>query len=277
MNRPVVYPGPEGAHSAAAAEALFPAAGRVPLPTFRAVADSVAAAEASYGILPIESSLIGAIAETHDLVYDTPLSIVGETVIAVQHALLALGPTPVEELRTIRSHPAALEQCRSFLARIPHIQLVATPTTSDAAREVAEKGDPTEAAIASPKAAELYELEVVDDHVGDDEAFTRFVSLATHTLVEPAEGRTFRTALSFLTDHRPGALHRAIEPFASSAIDMVQLVSRPLPKSHWRYRFDVVIAGHLRDPAVHEALAEVSRRSRQLRVLGCYEADERRP
>src|SRR5207253_1678531 len=155
----------------------------------------------------------------------------GETVISVQHSLLASERTPLEELRTIRSHPAALEQCRTWLSRVPHVRLVATATTSDGAREVAERGDPTEAAIASPKAAELYGLQVVDDDVGDHEAFTRFVSLATHTLVVPAEGRAFRTAVSFLTDHRPGALHRAIEPFAGSGIDMVQLVSRPLPKS----------------------------------------------
>jgi chorismate mutase/prephenate dehydratase len=118
---------------------------------------------------------------------------------------------------------------------------------------------------------------VLAENVGDHpEAYTRFVAIATHIALERGEG-TFRTALSFVTDHRPGALNRAIEPFARFDVDLVQLVSRPIPQTPWRYRFDAVLAGHPLDPPVRGALREATAQTRLLRVLGAYQvrdADE---
>jgi chorismate mutase/prephenate dehydratase len=85
-------------------------------------------------------------------------------------------------------------------------------------------------------------------------------------------GEVWRTAFSFVTDHRAGALHNAIEPFARLGIDLVQLVSRPIPASPWTYRFDAVLAGHPLDPATRHALTEVRQRVRRLRVFGSYPA-----
>ncbi len=104
------------------------------------------------------------------------------------------------------------------------------------------------------------------------EAYTRFVSVATYMRLD-ANGKPWRTAFSFVTDHQPGALHRAIDPFARLGIDLVQLVSRPIPHSPWRYRFDAVLGGHPLDPVVGEAFGEVRARTRQLRVFGSYPAD----
>jgi prephenate dehydratase len=86
------------------------------------------------------------------------------------------------------------------------------------------------------------------------------------------EGESWRTAFSFATDHRPGALHKAIEPFGRHSLDLVQLVSRPIPSTPWRYRFDAVLAGHPLDPIVTETLAEVQGLTRELRVFGSYPA-----
>ena len=88
----------------------------------------------------------------------------------------------------------------------------------------------------------------------------------------PRPGETWRTAFSFATDHRPGALHKAIEPFGRHELDLVQLVSRPIPSTPWRYRFDAVLAGHPLDPIVTETLAEVQGLTRELRVFGSYPA-----
>lgn len=88
-----------------------------------------------------------------------------------------------------------------------------------------------------------------------------------------ADGERWRTAFSFVTDHQPGALHRAIEPFARHGIDLVQLVSRPIPQSTWRYRFDAVFEGHPLDPTVREALGDVRARTLRLRVFGSYPPD----
>ena len=158
----VAYPGREGAHSAAACDRLFPAARLVPLPTFSDVADAVTSGRVPFGVLPIESSLVGPVAETHDLLYESSLSIVAEAILPVNHCLV--GPSAVElaEVREIHSHPVALDQCRKLLASLPNVLAVASPTTGDAASTVAGLGDPTVVAIASDRAARINGLTIID-------------------------------------------------------------------------------------------------------------------
>jgi prephenate dehydratase len=157
---------------------------------------------------------------------------------------------------------------------MPWASAVAAGTTAEAAADVAERDDPAEAAIAGERAASLYGLHVLSGDVGDHpEAYTRFVSVATHTRLDRSSA-DWRTAFSFVTDHRPGALHRAIEPFARNAVDLVQLVSRPIPDTPWRYCFHAVLAGHPLDPLIQEALAEARAQTRQLKVFGSYPAME---
>jgi len=273
----VGYPGRDGAHSAAACDRLFPdGAELVPLPSFAAVAAATAARDVDVGVLPIESSLAGPVAETHDLLYDSPLAITGETVLAIRHCLVGPAEIAHDEIRAVHSHPVALDQCRRLLASIPWATAIAAATTADAAAHVAERGDPTEVAIASERAARLHGLTVITADVGDHpEAFTRFVSVATHMRID-VNGKPWRTAFSFVTDHQPGALYRAIEPFARHRIDLLQLVSRPIPQSPWRYRFDAVLAGHPLDAIVRETLGELRERTRVLRVFGSYPADDQR-
>jgi len=270
----VAYPGRDGAHSAAACERLFPTGAELlAQPSFTAVVEATSAGTAEFGVLPIESTLVGPVAETHDLLYDSSLSIIGETILRIRHCLVGLRDAPLEEIRVVRSHPAALDQCRRFLAALPWVTAIAAATTAEAAAQVAEHGDPAEAAIASERAAHLYGLTVISGDVGDHpEAYTRFVSLATYTRLD-RERESWRTAFSFVTDHRPGALHRAIEPFGRHSIDLVQLVSRPIPQTPWRYRFDAVLQGHPLDPVIRGALAEMRGLTRRLRVFGSYPAE----
>ena len=269
----VGYPGRDGAHSAAACHRLFPGTDLVPLPSFSAVVEATVERAVEFGVLPIESSLSGPVAETHDLLYDAEIAITGETVLPIRHCLVGLGDVQVEDIRIIRSHPTALDQCRRLLAGMPQATAIAAATTADAAAHVAAHGDPAEAAIASERAADLHGLTVIAGDVGDHpEAYTRFVSLATYTRLD-RNGGSWRTAFSFVTDHRPGALHRAIAPFARQSIDLVQLVSRPIPRAPWRYRFDAVLEGHPLDPVVREALAAMRASTLRLRVFGSYPAD----
>ncbi len=267
------YAGGAAAHSAAAAERLFPANGElVSLDTFEEVVGAVVSGHVAYGVLPIENSLAGPVAETHDLLYEAPLSIGAETSIPIRHHLVARKPLAEGEVRVVRSHPVALEQCRGLLRRLKGVKAISAATTADAAAQVAASAAPGEAAIASERAAALYELSVIAHDVGDHpEAFTRFVSVATHTRIDGGH-QAWRTAFSFVTDHRAGALHGAIEPFARHGIDLVQLVSRPIPHSPWTYRFDAVLAGHPLDDVTRRALREVRARVRRLRVFGSYPA-----
>jgi prephenate dehydratase len=270
------YPGRDGAHSAAACDRLFPEhAELLPLPSFAAVAEATSEGRVAFGVLPIESSLVGPVNETHDLLYDSPLAITAETVLPIRHCLVGPEAVSIENIRVVHSHPVALDQCRQLLAAMPWATAIAAPTTGDAAAEVAERGDPAEVAIASERAASLHGLVVIARDVGDHpEAYTRFVAVATHMRLD-ANGERWRTAFSFVTDHQPGALHRAIEPFARHDIDLLQLVSRPIPQSPWRYRFDAVLDGHPLDPIVRETLRELRGSTRQLRVFGSYPANGR--
>jgi prephenate dehydratase len=269
----VAYPGREGAHSAAACDRLFPAARLVPLPSFRDVADAVSAGRCTYAVLPIESSLSGPVNETHDLLFDSPLSIVAEAILPIRHCLVGPAEVSLEDVREIRSHPVALDQCRDLLARLPWATATVAATTGDAAYAVAELGEAGVVAIASERAARLHRLVVLDPNVGDQqEAYTRFAAIAPYTRLDRRHG-VWRTAFSFVTDHRPGALHRAIEPLSRRGIDMVQLVSRPLPRSPFRYRFDCVLGGHPLDDDVSGALGEMVAETARLTVFGSYRAD----
>jgi prephenate dehydratase len=275
MTVTVGYPGPPGSHSGAAASVLVPdAAEAIDLPSFTAVVAAATAAEVGIGVLPIESSLIGPIAETHDLLYVAPLSIVREATLAIRHCVLGLPGATVEDAKVVWSHPAAFDQCRDLFADWP-VKCVPAATTADAAHHVSMTGDPAHVAIASRDAAEVYRLEVIADDVGDKPAaFTRFVAVAPYTQVSGGEG--WRTALSFVTDHQPGALYRALGPLARNNVNLVQLVSRPLPNSPWRYRFDVVLDGHVFDANVRPALIELRSLTRELRLFGSYAAERTR-
>jgi chorismate mutase/prephenate dehydratase len=275
MTLTVGYPGPAGSHSNAAASVLVPdAAEAIGLSSFSAVVAAATAAEIGVGVLPIESSLIGPIAETHDLLYQAPLSIVREATLPIYHCILGLPGAKLEEVTVVWSHPAAFDQCRDLFADW-HVKCVPAATTADAAHHVSMTADPAHVAIAGPDAAEVYNLEVIADDVGDKPgAFTRFVAVAPYTQVSVGEG--WRTALSFVTDHQPGALYRALGPLARNDVNLVQLVSRPLPNSPWRYRFDVVLDGHVFDGNVRPALIELRTMTRELRLFGSYPAERTR-
>jgi prephenate dehydratase len=269
----VAYPGREGAHSAVACDRLFPAARLVAAQSFGEVVEAVSSRRCTYGVLPIESSLAGPVNETHDLLFDSPLSIVAEAILPIRHCLVGPRSVALSDVREVHSHPVALDQCRELLASLPEAHVRVTATTGDAAAHVAEGDDATVVAIASERAARLHSLVVLAENVGDHpEAYTRFAALAPYTRLDRRHG-AWRTAFTFVTDHRPGALYHAIEPLARREIDMVQLVSRPIPQTPWRYRFDAVLGGHPLDEDVAGALREMYALCRRLRVFGSYRAD----
>lgn len=266
----VAYPGPEGSHSESAAAAMFPNAERLPVESFRGVAEAVGTATAAHGVLPIESSLAGSVPETHDLLNEYPISVIAEAELPITHALLAPQHLPLADIHLVRSHPSALDQCRRFLHDLSNPRIISTATTADAARETAKGGDPRAAAIASADAGARYGLVTLAHDVGDAPAFTRFIAIAPYTWLG-GDRELARTAFTFVADHRPGALHAAIEPFAVADLDLLRLVSRPLPSMPWSYRFDAVVAGHPLDPILHHAFEELGRATRSYRIVGVYE------
>ena len=129
----VAYPGREGAHSAAACVLLHPDAEAQALPSFADVVEAVTFCQVDSGVLPIESSLSGPVAETHDLLVDSAVSINAQVIIPIRHFLVGVSEIPLAEIRVVRSHAAALDQCRKLLGSLPKATVIAAGTTADAA------------------------------------------------------------------------------------------------------------------------------------------------
>lgn len=267
----VGYPGPAGSHSAAATALLAPPGLRTePYASFIAVVEATVGADISLGVLPIENSLHGPVGETHDLLYEAPVSIVSEVTIPIVHCVVAKSAIRLDEVSTFRTHPVAFDQCRDLIHSLS-AKCIPSASTSDAAREVAESDEPGLAAISSREAADHYGLVVIAEDVGDKPtAFTRFVGIASYTRVDRLP--RWRTGLSFVTDHQPGSLYHALGPFHRHGLNLVQLVSRPIPRSTFRYRFDMVLDGHPQDPEIRAALAEMRQWTREIRIFGSYAA-----
>lgn len=269
----VVYPGSAGSYTSEAAERLYPDVEATSAGSFGDVYAAIRDGSAEVGVLPIENTLAGIVAETCDLIADGSLPIVAETVIHIPHCVAGIAGATTAAIRRIYSHPVALAQCRLFLdARFEEI---GAATTADAARIVAEAGDPTCAAIASPAAARRYGLEILETDISDHpDNMTRFVAIARVPLSD-AEGIHWKTALRLVTGHQPGALHEAIEPLRYHSVNMLSLHSRPIPGEPWRYQFLIDIEGHRDNPQVARALEDVGRRSAVLVCLGSFPAAER--
>ena len=266
----VVYPGSAGSYTSEAADRLYPEIEATSAGSFADVYAAVGDSSAEIGVLPIENTLAGIVADTCDLISDGALPIVAETIIHIPHCLAGVPGATTAGVTTIHSHPVALAQCRAFLNG--RYEQRAASTTADAARIVAELGDPTCAAIASPAAAKRYGLEVLEHDISDHpDNMTRFVAIAREPLPY-VEGTAWKTALRIVTGHQPGALHDAIEPLRYHGVNMQSLHSRPIPGEPWRYQFLIDIEGHRDDPRIERALADVTSRSALVVVLGSVPA-----
>ena len=267
MGMTIGYQGEPGAYSEQAAGLLFPGAELRPYRALRQVFEGVESGALGAGVVPVENSQAGSINETYDLLASAGVHIVGEAVIRVDHALLALPGTSLEAVTRVASHPAALAQCQEFLSTLD-AEIVPVYDTAGAARRIADEHCVGEAAVASERAAEVYGLETLARRIQDDEHnFTRFAAVAADP--EPL-GPPDKTSLVLVTDHRPGALFHALRPFAERGVNLVKLESRPSGAGPWKYRFYLdVEAGH-DDPAFRGALEDLRTEAAAVQVLGSY-------
>jgi prephenate dehydratase len=281
----VVYQGEPGAFSEEAVLGFFDEAReRAAVPTWRAVFEAVADGSAGAGVIAIESSLAGTIRETYDLLaefYDRGIRIVGEVAVPVRLALLALPGQGLDGIDRIYSHAQALVQADAFL-RSREWQVMTTYNTAGAARMIAERSERRAAAVASPRVAALYGLEILaDDIQAGEENRTRFAVLALeaavgvtvdHDAVLPprASNAAFRTTLVFAVRNVPGSLHRCLGAFAARGVNLSSLESRPARRARWEYVFWVDVDAAVDDPACAAALADLRAETDMVRVLGSY-------
>jgi prephenate dehydratase len=267
--RAIAFQGSPGANSHRAATEARPDLLPLPCFSFEDALDAVKDGRAGHAIIPIENSQHGRVADIHFLLPESGLHIVGEYFMPIHHALMALGAGPFE---AAYSHPQALGQSRHFL-RERGIVPLSHADTAGAAAYVAERGDPTIAAIAPAIAAELYGLTIIARNVEDSpDNMTRFVILAREALaLTMLEGRPAMTTFIFEVKNIPAALYKALGGFATNGVNMTKLESYQQGASFAASTFYADIVGAPGDPAVDRALEECAFHSKELRILGSYE------
>ena len=262
--------GPEGSFAHLAALGRFgrgtPVASQV---TIGAVFDAVEKGKADLGVVPLENSVEGPVRVTLERLIATPLSIRAEIFMRVSHCLMARGPKA--KIRRVYSHPQALAQCRQWLAKnLPRAVPVETESTSAAVLKAL--GERQAAAIGSRLASEIHGVPIVAEGIEDHPANT------THFIVigNGANGPTGadKTSVLFSTQHKPGALHAALAPFAKAGINLLRIESHPLRERKWEYLFFADLAGHREDKPVAGCLLEMANHTTFIKVLGSYARGE---
>jgi prephenate dehydratase len=267
------YLGPEGTFTEAALLAFDGAArdGAVPYPTIRATLEAVRAGQADRAVVPIESSVEGAVTATLDeLAVGPDLAIVAEVVTDVEFALLAREGTSLAEVKTVGGHPQAQPQCRRWLAsRLPDAEWRPVSSNAEAARQVAD--GQIDAALAGAFAAGYYGLSVLVSDVSDvSDAVTRFVVVRQPGPVPPRTGADRTSLVAFLREDHPGALMELLTEFAVRGVNLTRIESRPTGDGLGRYCFSIDCEGHLDDARVGEALMGLRRVCADVRFLGSY-------
>ncbi len=272
----VTFQGEPGAYSEEALLRYFKERGMRgteahPCRTFDEAIRMVEQGDAHYAFLPIENTLEGTVDEAVDVILGGDLFITGEMRFKINHCLIGHKGATVDSVKQVFSHPYAIRQSRDFI-RAHGLEPVPANDTAGAVREVKERGNILEGAIASAKAAEVYGMEILQRGIQSREHnYTRFVALSpTEYKAKKGSKEDFLTSIVFGCRHTPGSLHDVLGVFASRDINLTKLESRPRPDRPWTYSFLVDFKGHREDKDVSEALSELIHKTSHLQVLGSY-------
>ena len=272
MVRKIAFQGEPGAFSHAAAHALFPADEALPCTTFEDTIAAVQQGRAEFGVVPVENSLYGRITDIYHLLPESGLHIVGEHFLRVEMNLLALPGTKLEEVKAVQSLSVALGQCRKFISD-HKLKTINGVDTAGSAREIAEKGDRSVAAIASRMAAEVYGLEVLAANIEDAaHNTTRFLVISQAPQEPAADVERVKTTFVFRVRNVPAALYKAMGGFATNGVNMTKLESYMLDGSFTATQFYADIEGRPSDRGVALAFEELGFFTDHFRVLGTYKA-----
>lgn len=267
----VAFQGEPGAFSEEAAiQLLGEETETVPRRTFEALFSSVKDGIADYALAPIENSLAGSVHKSYDLLLESHLQVIREVILPIAHNLIGIAGANLEDIESAESHPVALAQCEKFFRTHPQILRAPALDTAGSVREIILADDPSRAAIAGRRAADIYGGKILLEHIEDHaENYTRFLLLAAAP--EPSENAD-KLSLVVRLEHKPAALQRALEVFAKRGISLLKIESRPIAGHPWEYRFYLDLQTSLNDPEAVQALKELRSRASDVCILGCYPA-----
>ena len=264
----VVFQGAEGAYSQAAMMKYFgKEVDSLHVDTFRDAMLAIDEGSADFAVLPIENSSAGIVSEIYDLLVEFENYIVGEQIIKIEHCLMAVPGTKIEDIKTVFSHPQSLMQSARYLTE-KGWQQISMKNNAFAAKKVVNDKDTTQAAIAGEAAADVYGLEILERGVNDlKDNSTRFI-IVTNQKIFTKEAS--KVSLCFELSHKSGALYHALSHMVYNGLNVNKVESRPLAGRNWEYRFFLDFEGNLTDSAVKNALRGLREETHHMKILGNY-------
>ena len=264
----VAFQGEIGAYSEEAAFNFFGSAIETkPCESLDGVFKVVEKGEVPFGIVPIENSLEGSISRAYDLLLDSSVKVCGEMELRVVHCLIANPGARLDSIKRVYSHPQALGQCQAFLKHL-NCELVPTYDTAGSVKMVREMGLADRAAVASARAAGIYDMKIIASEIEDNpNNFTRFFILSQQ---DAAPSGNDKTSIVFSVKHKSGALYESLKELAARNINLTKLESRPTRQKPWDYNFYLDFEGHREGKATREALEQLEAASLFVKILGSY-------
>ncbi len=264
----VVFQGAEGAYSQAAMMKYFgDKVNSFHVDSFRDAMGAIEEGSADFAVLPIENSTAGIVNEIYDLLVEFENYIVGEQIIEIEHCLLGVPGSKLQDIKKVYSHPQSLMQSAKYL-ETKDWQQISMQNNAFAARKVAEEKDVTQAAIAGEHAAGIYGLEVLEKGVNQsDTNSTRFIIVTNQKIFKKDAGKI---SICFELPHKSGSLYHMLSHFIYNNLNMTKIESRPIEDQNWEYRFFIDFEGNLADSAVKNALRGLREEAKNMKVLGNY-------
>jgi chorismate mutase/prephenate dehydratase len=264
----VAFQGERGAYSESAVYQYFGADAEVkPCKDFRDVFESVKTEKVQAGVVPVENSIEGSVNQNYDLFFNYDLKVCGEVIVKIAHCLIVNHDTTLESVKAVYSHPQALAQCRSFLEKSKW-ELIPTYDTAGSVKIIKEQKLANAAAIASEKAAELYNMQILARDIADNkENYTRFFVVSKEDSTPTGKDKT---SIIFSAKHEPGSLYHALGEFAKRNINLTRIESRPTKKTAWEYNFYLDFEGHRTEPKCAKALKALEKYAIFVKILGSY-------
>jgi prephenate dehydratase len=268
----VAFQGEPGANSHLAIREVYPNAEAMPCATFEDAFAAIASGEADLGMIPVENSVAGRVADIHHLMPESGLHIIAEHFMPVRHQLLAVKGATRADIKTVESHVHALGQCRKVIRQLG-IRPIVAADTAGSAREVSEVGDKTRAAIATRLAAEIYGLSILAEDIEDESHnTTRFIVLAREAQWAKNGTGPMITTFLFRVRNVPAALYKTLGGFATNGVNMTKLESYMVEGNFFATQFYADVEGHPEDKNLVLAFEELSFYSKEMKILGVYPA-----